>query len=67
MSVVHDIQEEIAELQRRLKRIQDECSHPKDCTIKKGASNTGNYCPQDDSYWYDCYCELCNKRWTEDQ
>lgn len=43
------------------------CKHPKQYVTRVAGSNTGNWCPDDDSYWYDCTCSLCNSKWQEDQ
>lgn len=67
MSRVDDIKAEIKKLSAELKEIQDECSHPESCTTKVAKSNTGNYDPSCDRYWYDFHCSLCDKRWSEDQ
>ena len=47
------------------RELQALCKHP-DVT-KKMCSNTGNYDPSADSYWYECKCPDCGKRWNEDQ
>jgi hypothetical protein len=57
--------EQIAELQTQLYLHQKKCKHLN--VVKKAGSNTGNWCPQDDSYWYDCFCPTCLKKWREDQ
>lgn len=67
MNRVNKIKKQIKTLQKELKQIQDECSHPKVCLEKEARSNTGNYDPSDDHYWYDLHCTLCGKRWSEDQ
>ncbi len=56
---------EIAELYNQLYAHQAKCKHTK--VIKVANSDTGNWCPADDSYWYDCACPTCLKSWTEDQ
>jgi hypothetical protein len=43
------------------------CKHPKEYVKKVPKGNTGNWCPDDDSYWYECKCELCESQWHEDQ
>ena len=67
MSRVDDIKKQIKELHAELNQIQTECSHPKSCLTKEAKSNTGNYDPHDDHYWYELHCSLCDKRWSEDQ
>lgn len=67
MSRVDEIKEAIKRLSNELKEIQDECSHPEACLIKEAHSNTGNYDPSCDRYWYTFHCTLCDKIWSEDQ
>lgn len=65
------IKERIAKAQDRIikwhqyiRDIQMGCVHPD--LIGKYNSNTGNWCPQDDSYWLDLNCPDCGKRWSVD-
>jgi hypothetical protein len=67
MNKVDDINNQISNLYKELKQIQKECSHPKSCLEKEAKSNSGNYDPSADRYWYDFHCTLCDKRWSEDQ
>lgn len=60
-----EIREEIAKLHTELKQIQDKCPHTKASKIPK--SDTGNYDPSQDSYWYERFCPDCFKYWHEDQ
>lgn len=64
---VTEIQEQIGALYEELDTIQSECSHPALALKKEANSNTGGYDPSSDSYWYDCHCTLCDKKWQEDQ
>ncbi len=41
------------------------CSHNK--VEMTACSNSGNYDPHADSYWYEFHCQVCEKFWTEDQ
>jgi len=41
------------------------CKHEN--AIKVPKSDVGNWCPHDDSYWYECTCPDCGKYWIEDQ
>ena len=59
------IVKEIEKLRVEEKSIQEACQHPD--VEKVAGSNTGNYDPSSDRYWYDCNCPDCLKRWTEDQ
>ena len=45
--------------------LQEKCEH-EEVNVQPG-SNTGNYDPTADSYWYDYICRSCDKRWREDQ
>lgn len=67
MSKVDEIKKQIKTLEKELIQIQSECSHPASCLEKTAHSNTGNYDPSSDCYWYDFHCSLCDKRWSEDQ
>lgn len=49
----------------RLADLQALCRHPN--AEKIARSNTGNYDPSADAYWYDCRCPDCGKFWMEDQ
>ena len=52
--------------QYALATLRDEvCKHPS--VSKVARSNTGNYDPHADSYWYACSCPDCGKKWDEDQ
>lgn len=64
MSRITEIKTQIANLTNELKQIQNECSHPVSCVTGVYEANTGNWCPQDDSYWITLHCSLCDKRWT---
>lgn len=67
MSRVNEIKKQIKKLYAELNQIQSECSHPKSYLIKEAKSSTGNYDPNDNQYWYDLHCNLCDKQWSEDQ
>lgn len=64
---ISQLQEEINERVSAIHNIQEQCSHPEPCLTKVAGSNTGNYDPSADSYWYDFKCSLCGKSWREDQ
>jgi hypothetical protein len=57
--------EEMEAAQRGLERVQSQCKHP--YASKVARSDTGNWDKSDDSYWYDCVCPDCGKKWQEDQ
>ena len=59
------IQRELNRLNKEMIDLQSVCPHTN--VKKEPKSNTGNWCPQDDHYWYDCTCPDCGKWWTEDQ
>lgn len=65
LSKVQAIRLKINALVDQITEIQDACEHPN--VLKKARSNTGNYDPSNDSYWYDCHCPDCDKFWQEDQ
>ena len=61
----HRLVDEIQQLQKELRRHQNKCKHK---SAKKVAqSNTGNYDPSADRYWYDCKCPTCLRFYTEPQ
>lgn len=63
---VDAFKEQIRHAQECIKRIQDtECKHAG--LTGKYRANTGNYCPEDDSYWVEFSCPTCDKHWTEEQ
>jgi hypothetical protein len=55
----------IQRVQGRLKKLQDICTHPN--AVKENKSDTGNWDRSQDSYWRECHCPDCGKRWVEDQ
>lgn len=64
---VFTLKAEISERLEKIHKIQDQCNHPDDTVECKARSNTGNWDPHDDSYWYELHCHSCDKRWDEDQ
>ena len=67
MSKIKELQMKISECHAKIKRIQDDCSHPEDCVTKKYGGSSGNYDPTCDEYWIDFHCDLCDKRWRTEQ
>jgi len=68
MKTIHQIrkyEKEIDLLEKKIARLQNKCKHKNSQKIAK--SDTGNWDSHDDSYWYDCSCNDCDKRWMEDQ
>lgn len=59
------IEQKIKKYTDALKELQGNCAHFS--AEKTAKSDTGNWCKQDDSYWYECFCPECGKRWVEDQ
>lgn len=55
----------LAKIQQAIRALQNECKHPNHTKVAK--SNTGNYDPSADCYWYECRCPDCGKYWHEDQ
>lgn len=62
---VDRIHNAFTKLQKDLKRLQDECTHPN--VEKEYKADTGNWDRGDDSYWINFDCPDCRKRWMEDQ
>jgi hypothetical protein len=62
---VSTLEKKINDLKEKLRIIRDNCSHEGHERIP--LCNTGNYDPNDDSYWYNCKCHICGKIWREDQ
>jgi hypothetical protein len=52
---------------KALEELMTSCTHPANKLDRLAAANTGNYCPQDDCYWYEFHCHDCGKKWHEDQ
>ena len=63
-SRVNYIQKKRSELYAELLQLQESCTHP-DETLTKIAHENSGYDYQD--YWYDFHCEICDKRWREEQ
>lgn len=66
-SIVERLQTEIRERNRQLLAIQEQCNHPPAARKTEAGSNTGNYDPTADEYWYDHHCGLCGKFWRAPQ
>jgi len=62
---IRDLEKHIIEIRTKIEDIQKACSHPEAAVTKEAGSNTGNYDPSCDSYWYDYFCNCCEKRWRE--
>lgn len=67
MNKVEMLRKQITDAMSQIKQIQSECTHPKSCLKRESHGSHGNYDPSADRYWYEFHCELCGKRWTEDQ
>lgn len=59
---VAQIKADIRALHVRLAACQKRCKHPN--ASRTACSNTGNYDPSQDSYWYDFHCPDCDRHWT---
>lgn len=64
-SYITGLYRRIKEIQCKIETHQSKCKHIN--ILKTPHSNTGNFDPNDDCYWYVCKCENCNKVWTENQ
>ena len=63
---VTKIKKAISDLESLLKYNQNIlCKHSDIKRTAKG--DTGNWCMYDDSYWYECKCNICGKTWIENQ
>lgn len=67
MNIVDKLQSQIEELQDRIDQIQEDCNHPSSARIIVPKGSTGNGGWQEDRYWNENTCGLCNKRWDEEQ
>jgi hypothetical protein len=67
MNKLQKIKLQIEELKQEVIDIQEQCTHPPLVLVKEYNSNTGNYDPSQDCYWINYHCELCEKRWREEQ
>ena len=54
----------IKRLNGELERLQADCEH--ETSVYKPDGSSGGW-DQESSYWYECYCYDCRKRWTVDQ
>lgn len=61
---VQRIKKKIKKWELRLKEAQATCKHQN--ASKTHHANTGNWCPQDDSYWTTFNCPDCGKIWNMD-
>lgn len=58
-SIIARIDAEIEELESRKRQIQSECVHPRSSTERQHKVGGEN----DNHYWTDLRCGLCDKRW----
>jgi hypothetical protein len=56
----------IAAASETLDLMQSKCEHPPETLRKEYKGNTGDYDPNDNRYWVEFKCWLCNKYWTAD-
>jgi hypothetical protein len=63
VSQIPHLQQTIAECYAKITDIQSECEHPTTHLYREAKSDTGNWCRDDDRYWYKFECKLCGKRW----
>jgi len=55
----------ITELRKLEAHIQDNCPH--EGLVGEYKGNSGNWDRNDDSYWIEFDCPVCNRHWNEDQ
>jgi hypothetical protein len=55
------LQKKADAIHEQRKELLDTCTHPQQFITKKHKSNTGNWCPDDDHYWTEFYCDLCKQ------
>lgn len=65
--IIKELKQQLADIQQRINSIQLACSHPAEASTRVGHSNTGNYDPTCDEYWWDYHCALCDKQWSTPQ
>lgn len=61
-ATLEELQNTLEETYNSIAYMQSVCQHT-DTTVKHDG-NTGNYCPDDDTYWTDYKCNVCGKKWT---
>ena len=61
MSIITKLKEQISELNHKICKIQDDCSHPKDAVLKERRRG-GEF---DNEYYIIKTCSLCEKIWIE--
>jgi hypothetical protein len=59
------IKAKINEWTVKLRELEQACPHTN--VSRKAKADTGNWCPSDDTYWYEFKCPDCGKFWIEDQ
>ena len=62
---VRNRKQALQRLNEEMSALQARCQHPDAVKIPK--ADTGNWSTSDDSYWFECECPDCGKRWVEDQ
>jgi hypothetical protein len=62
---VQFLKAEIVKHEKRIRYFQDHCCHPTKNVTRKHEADVGNWCASDDRYWTECYCDRCQKHWTE--
>lgn len=65
MTELDKIKKQQARLNKRLKTLQESCSHSN--TTKEYKGSSGNYDPTNDRYWINWHCLDCDKYWTTPQ
>jgi hypothetical protein len=60
-----ELQAKIAVHYKEIDALREKCTHPN--AKKENKADTGNYDRSQDSYWKECVCPDCGKRWMEEQ
>jgi hypothetical protein len=67
MNIIQELKAQREAIDTQIKNIQEACSHPDPALKKNPRSDTGNWDRSQDSYWFECHCTLCDKKWIEPQ
>lgn len=71
MTTPKQIRNKLIRLYGKERIVRDEieqlrASCPHENLVGEYRGNTGNWCPQDDSWWINAHCKDCDKQWMID-